>query len=116
MSAGLVTSGGKGWTQLRLTFGAGASATAGRGVILRERTGGGGCVPGGTPSASRKRRTRSCSDNGGVSLPDSLGGGGGGGCSADSPPDLVSHLKIVTSPTSTRRMTVSFIWEMMSDE
>ena len=69
-SSGVVTRGGRGCAQVRLTFGAGVR---GAGVITRRgRTGGGGCVPGGAPRASRKRRTRSASL--------SAGGRGGGDC------------------------------------
>src|ERR1044071_904526 len=59
ISGGVVTTGGNGCAQLRLTLGGGGAAFRGRGVIVRGRTAGGGCVPGGTPRASRKRRTRS---------------------------------------------------------
>ena len=113
---GSVATGGSGCAQLRLIFGSGgggAEVMTGRGVKVRGRTGGGGCVPAGTPRASRKRRTLSSSLTGGARRGASLGGSGGG-VSALSDPLLVSHLKRSASPARTKKMMVSFIWR--SDE
>jgi len=113
ISGGTATTGGNGCAQLRLTLGGGGAAALGRGVIVRGRTAGGGCVPGGTPSASRKRRTRSSSVKGAARCTGSLGGEGRGGCSASLEPCLVSHLKTSASPARTRKMTVSFMGQKL---
>ena len=111
-SLGVVTRGGNGCTQLRFALGLCAGGVTGV-TTRRGRTGGGGRVPGGAPSASRKRRIRSSSL--------CAGGRGGGACSlgeggsgfSESPePWLVSHLKISASPARTRKMSVSFIGEV----
>jgi len=107
-SAGVVTRGGRGCTQPRLVLGFWAGGVAGV-TAPRWRTGGGGRVPGGAPSASRKRRIRSSSlcaggRGGACSL-----GEGGSGFSESSETCRVSHLKISASPARTRKMSVSFI-------
>jgi hypothetical protein len=107
----VVTSGGNGCTQLRLSFFGGGLAADGRGVMVRGRTGGGGWEPDGTPRASRKRRTLSSSLSGGARRIGSLGEAGGLGFF--SPALWVSHLKITAMPARTRKITVSFTgcWE-----
>ena len=70
-SLGVVTRGGNGCTQLRFAFGLCSGGATGV-TTRRGRTGGGGRVPGGAPSASRKRRIRSSS---------LCAGGRGGACS-----------------------------------
>ena len=69
-SSGVVTRGGKGCTQLRFAFGLWAGGAAGV-TTRRGRTGAGGRVPGGAPSASRNRRIRSSSlcAGGGAGVP-----------------------------------------------
>ena len=96
-SAGVVTKGGKGCTQPRLVLGLWAGGVAGV-TARRWRTGGGGRVPGGAPSASRKRRIRSSSlcaggRGGACSL-----GEGGSGFSESSETCRVSHLKNKREP------------------
>ena len=117
VSFGVVTTGGKGCAQLLFAFRGGfpwVGVATGRGAAERGRTGGGGCVPEGTPSASRKRRTRSSSVGGGARRMGSFGGEAGG---LSSSPELllVSHLKTSASAARTKKMTVSFIWEVTSD-
>ncbi len=108
-SLGVVTRGGNGCTQLRFALGLCAGGATGV-TTRRGRTGGGGRVPGGAPSASRKRRIRSSSlcaggrGGGACSL-----GEGGSGFSASPEAWLVSHLKTSASPPRTRKMSVSFI-------
>jgi len=115
--SGVVTSGGNGCAQLRLIFFGGAPApggdAVGRGTMVRGRTGGGGCEPDGTPSASRKRLTLSSSLSGGARRIGSLGAGGLGFC-ASPDPWFVSHLKIIARPARTRNMTVSFTEDVES--
>ena len=108
-SLGVVTSGGKGCTQLRFALGLWAGAAAGV-TTRRGRIGGGGRVPGGAPSASRKRRIRSSSLCGGWRGGGACSLGKGGSGFAESPdPWLVSHLKISASPARARKMSVSFM-------
>jgi hypothetical protein len=113
-SWGVVTRGGKGCTQLRFAFGLWAGGVAGV-TTRRVRTGGGGRVPGGAPSASRKRRIRSSSlcaggrGRGVCSL-----GEGGAGFSESSEACRVSHLKISASAPRTRKMSVSFMATLSS--
>ena len=112
-SVGVVTKGGKGCAQPRLVLGLWAGGLVGV-TDRRWRTGGGGRVPGGAPSASRKRRIRSSSlcaggRGGACSL-----GDGGSGFSESSETCRVSHLKIRTSPPRTRKMSVSFMAILLS--
>ncbi len=122
-SSGTVASGGNGWAQprrsrrgvvalRRVTSG---DAAAGLGTKVSSRravTGGGGFVPGGAPSASRKRRTRSSSLCGGWRrtgvVPGLFALGGGSGFSVPFEAWLVSHLKTSASPAKTRKIIVSF--------
>jgi hypothetical protein len=112
-SLGVETRGGNGCTQLRFALGLCAGGATGV-TTRRGRTGGGGRVPGGAPSASRKRRIRSSSLCGGGRGGVPSLGEGGSGFSASPEAFLVSHLKISASPARTRKMSVSFIAAMSS--
>jgi hypothetical protein len=112
-SGGVVVRGGNGCTKLRRTLGGrcgcGTGETAGRGATERWRIGGGGCVPGGAPSASRKRRTRSSSLCAGGRREAGSLGGGASGFSGSPAAWLLSHLKTSATPAKARKISVSFI-------
>ncbi len=112
---GVVTSGGKGCTAVRLTFGrcARGGGGAARTMTWRGRMGGGGWVPAGIPSASRKRRTRSSSLSGVWRKGGDLCSFGRGAGGVDFPESSgfwrVNNFSSNARPARTRKMTVSFI-------